>query len=155
MSQIVNPFAGPFPKWRFGFTPVPAEAPIFVVLGDFEWAQKKDHPPKTDSCNKNARFLYLLNTNSVPCFFFLKNAIFIKKKLFSSQPPKKHYFSVLFLRSFFFLIFHLFLLLQPTKKTKTKTSQFFRNPFFETLTNCPKNIFAPLHTICVFQDTQQ
>ena len=27
---------------------------------------------------------------------------------------------------------------------------FFRKPFFDTLTNCQKNIFTPLHTICVF-----
>ena len=26
---------------------VPAETPIFVVFGDFEWAQNKDHFPKT------------------------------------------------------------------------------------------------------------
>ena len=38
------------------------------------------------------------------------------------------------------------------KKTKPKSAHFFRKPFFDTVPNCPKNIFAHLHTICVFQD---
>ena len=36
--------------------PLPAKTPIFVVFGDFDWAPKKDHFPKTDSCNENAPF---------------------------------------------------------------------------------------------------
>ena len=43
-------------KCHFGFSPVPAETPILVVFGDFEWVPKKDHFPKTDSCNVNAHF---------------------------------------------------------------------------------------------------
>ena len=41
-----------------GFPLVPAETPIFVVFGDFEWAPKKYRFPKTDSCNENARFFW-------------------------------------------------------------------------------------------------
>ena len=32
---------------------------------------------------------------------------------------------------------------------------FIRKPFFDTLTNCQKIIFAPLHTVCVFLDQQK
>ena len=41
-----------------GFSPVPAETPIFVVFGDFEWAPKSAPFPKTDSCNENAHFFW-------------------------------------------------------------------------------------------------
>ena len=47
ITDSKTPFRGPFPKWHFynqkchfGFSPVPAEIPIFVVFGDFVWAQK-------------------------------------------------------------------------------------------------------------------
>ena len=40
-----------------GFAPVPAETPIFIVFCHLERPQEKDHFPKTDSCNENARFL--------------------------------------------------------------------------------------------------
>ena len=42
------PFEAPSQRWHFcnqkchfGSSPVPAEAPIFVVFGDFEWALKR------------------------------------------------------------------------------------------------------------------
>ena len=44
------------PKVPFWVSRVPAEAPFFVVFGDFEWAPKKYRFPKTDSCNENAHF---------------------------------------------------------------------------------------------------
>ena len=147
-------FEGPFPKWHFcdqkchfGFSPVPAETPIVVVFGDFEWAQEKGHFPKTDSCNENARFFNLPNTNSV-CQFF-KNAISAKTS-FCSQPPKKHYFLFFFeiSVSMFFIFFFFFL--QHKKNKKIKSAHSFSKPLFDTPTNCPKNVFAPLHTICVF-----
>ena len=56
------------PKCHFGFSLVPAETPIFVVFGDFVWAQKKDQFPKTDSCNENARF-FTFRTQIVFAYF--------------------------------------------------------------------------------------
>ena len=42
------PFEAPFPKWHFcnqkchfGFYPVPAGTPIFIVLRHLEWPQKR------------------------------------------------------------------------------------------------------------------
>ena len=42
------PFRGPFPKWHlcnqkchFGFSPGPAETPIFIVFCHLEWPQKR------------------------------------------------------------------------------------------------------------------
>ena len=43
-----------------GFTPVPAETPIFIVFGDFEWAPKKDHFPPI--------FLGIFSIFHFPCF---------------------------------------------------------------------------------------
>ena len=39
------------PKCHFGFSPVPAEAPIFAVFGDFVWSQKVTFS-KTGSINE-------------------------------------------------------------------------------------------------------
>ena len=75
----------------------------------------------------------------------------LPKKHFSSQPPKKHYFSRLFLQ-FDFSIFScfLFFVFQHRIDKNKKCTFFFENPFFDTLTNCQKIIFAPLHTILCF-----
>ena len=44
----------------------------------------------------------------------------------------------------------VFFFFQHEKDKNKKCTFFFENPFFDTLTNCQKIIFAPLHTICVF-----
>ena len=88
VSQIVKPpFEAPSQNGTFetkkcdlGFSPVPAETPIFVVFGDFVWAQGKDHFPKTDSCNEMRAFSYLPNTNRV--YLFSKKCHFHNKVLF-------------------------------------------------------------------------
>ena len=48
ITDSKTPFWGENPKWHFwhqkchfGFSPVPAETPIFVVFGDFVWSQKE------------------------------------------------------------------------------------------------------------------
>ena len=56
---------------------------------------------------------------------------------------------------FHFFIFSFVLFFQHKKDKKKKCTFVFRKPFFDTLTNCPKIIFAPLHTICVFLDQQK
>ena len=68
------PFRGPFPKWHFcnqkchfGFSPLPAETPVFVVFGDLNGHQEKDHFPKTEM--KMRLVWHLPNTNSVYLFF--------------------------------------------------------------------------------------
>ena len=133
---------------------MPAETPIFVVFGDFEWAPKKGPFSKTDSCNENAQFFYLPNTNSV-CLFF-KKLPFLQKHLLCSQPPKKHNFSGFFWTSRFPCFSYFLVSFSNIKKTKTKSAHsLFKNSFFDTLTNCQQIIFAPLHTICVFKITKK
>ena len=77
VSQIVKPLSRPLPKMALLQPKVPFWAlplcllkPLFLqCLVTLNGHQKKDHFPKTDSCNENARFFYLPNTNSV-CLFF-------------------------------------------------------------------------------------
>ena len=82
--------------------------------------------------------------------YFLKNDIFYKKQ-FPSQPPKKPTFlGVFFFEIFLFHFFHILLLaFSNIKMTKTKVHIFLE------IDKPPKNIFAPLHTICVFLDQQK
>ena len=57
-------------KCHFGFSPVSAETPIFVVFGDLEWPPKKvPFSQKQIVATKMRAFFYRLNTNSV-CLFF-------------------------------------------------------------------------------------
>ena len=128
--SVDHSFRSPFPKWHFcnqkchlGFSPVLAETPIFVVFGDFEWAQKKDHFPKTDSCNENAQFFYLPNTNSV-CLFFKKMQFLQKNIFFVHNQPKNSIFLGFFFISFSMFSYFLFWFLQH-KKDKTKSAHFF------------------------------
>ena len=75
---------------------------------------------------------------------------FLQKRPVFFTNTQKHYFLVFFW-NIISPFFHVFSFSFSTiKKTKTKSAHFFRKPFFDTLTNCPKIIFAPLHTICVF-----
>ena len=85
----------------FGFSPVLAETPIFVVFGDFEWAQKRTIFQK--------QIVATMNTNSVPC---CQKMPFYHKKRFSSQPPKNTI--VLFFENFLILFSIFSLLLHPT-----------------------------------------
>ena len=77
-----------------------------------------------------------------------------QKKAYFSTTTQKHYFSGPFFEIFLFHFFSYcpFYLFQHEKD---KSTFFFENPFFDTLTNCQKMIFAPLHTICVFLDQQK
>ena len=101
------PFRGPFPKWHFckqkchfWFSLVPAEAPIFVVFGDFLRAQKRTIFQKQLASTKR-RVFYLPNTNSVRLFFW-ENAILTQKSLLFTTTPK-HKFSVSFFHFWFFV----------------------------------------------------
>ena len=78
ITDSKTPFRGPLsrplpkmallqPKVPFWVSPVPAETPIFIVFCHLEWPQKKkDHFPKTDSCNENVRFLFTFPTQIGP-----------------------------------------------------------------------------------------
>ena len=57
------------PKVPFWVFPCARWNPYFYSVLSLGMATKKDHFPKTDSCNENARLFYRLNTNSV-CIFF-------------------------------------------------------------------------------------
>ena len=109
---------------------------------------KKDHFPKTDSCNENARFFYLPNTNSV-CLLF-KNAI-SAKNLFVHNHPQNTIF--LFFFEFCFPFFHIFSFsFSNIKKTKTKSAHFFSKTLFWHPDKLPKNYFrTPTHYLCFFK----
>ena len=121
-SQIVKPLFEGKPKWHFcnqkchfGFSPVPAETPIFVVFGDFEWAPKKDHFAKQIVATKMHTFFDLPNTNSV-CLFS-KTWHFYKKGpfLFTTTPPQNTIFLGFFWNVRFPVFFSCFLFfLSPT-----------------------------------------
>ena len=137
------------PKVPFGVFPCACWNPYFCSVWWLWMGTKKDHFPKTDSCNENARFFYLPNTNSV-CLFF-KKCHFCKKHLLCSQPPQKHYFSVFFFLKFSFSMFFIFSLFSFSniKKTKTKSAHFFSKTLFWHPDKLPKIIFAP-YTLFVF-----
>ena len=111
-----------------------------------EWPQKKDHFPKTDSCNENALFLFTFRTQIVFAYFS-KKWQFYKKPFFFTTTQKTPFFPAFFeIFLFHFFIFSL-LLFSNMKKTKTKSAHFFfGNPFLDTLTNCQK-IFEHPYTL--------
>ena len=115
---------------------------FFVVFGDLAWSQKKWHFPKTDSVNENAQFFFW---TQIVFAYFSKNCHF-RRNIVLFATTKKHYFQFFS----YFPCFSSFLLffLQHKKRQKQKMHFFFRKPFFDTPTTCPKFIFAPLHTIC-------
>ena len=88
--------------------------------------------------------------------YFSKKWQFNKKRPFFFTTTPKTLFSGLFWNCPF-PFFHIFLFtFFPTlKRQKQKVRVFFENPFFDTLTNCPKNICAPLHTIWDLKHTQK
>ena len=122
---------------------MPAETPIF----DFDWAPKKDHLPKTDSCNENAPFCTFWT--QIVLAYFSKKCHFNRKTIFFTTTPK-HYFLGLF-GKFPFPFFDLFYFgLSNIIKTKAK-NVFFSETLFWHPDKLPKNIVALLHNICVFK----
>ena len=155
ISQIVNPLPRENPTWHFcnqkchlGFPPcLLTPISIFVVFGDSEWVQKRIIYPKHIVATKMRAFFYLPNTI---VFAYVKNAISAKKKkLFVHNHPKTLFIFFFFVRFHFFHFFS-FSFSNTKVKKKQKVHILFRKPFFDTLTNCQKVVFAPLHTICVF-----
>ena len=73
-----------------------------------------------------------------------------KKKILHNHPQNTIFlgFSWNFLFPFFSCF--LFVFFQHKKDKNKKCTFFFRKPFFRHLDKLPKNIFAHLHTICVF-----
>ena len=113
-------------------------------------ATKKDHFPKTDCCNEKALFFTVWT--QIVFAYFSKKWHFYKKKQFSAQPPKNTIVLVFFLKFSFSTFFILSFLLFPTwKRQKQKVHIFFRKPFFDTLTNCPKNISSHPYTLFLFR----
>ena len=130
------PSRGPSPKWHFwnqkchfGFSPVPAETPIFVVFGDCVWSQKKWH---SDSVNENARFFAFRAQKG---FAYLSHKCHsCKRKTFCSQPPNK-LFQLYKIVLFRFYSSILFFFLRH-KKDKNKKLHCF---FFEQKMHCFSN----------------
>ena len=101
-----------------GFTPVPAETPIFIVFRHLEWPQKRTIFQKQIVATKMRVFFTFLTFRTQIVFaYFPQKWQFYKKRPLSSQPPKKH--KIFWLLNFSFEIFlfpffHIFLLLFPT-----------------------------------------
>ena len=142
------PFRVPFPKWHFwnqkchlGFSPVPAETPIFVVFGDFVWAQKRTIFQKQIIATK-MRACLTFRTQMVFANFS-KKCHFSKKDLWASQPPKEHYFSVCF------FLFHfssfLFCFIQHKKDKKQKCTFICEAPFLKLRQPAKKLFRTPTH----------
>ena len=125
---------------HFGFSPVPAETPIFVVFGDFDWAQKKGPFPKRDSATKMRAF-FTFRTQIVFAYFLMP---FLQNIFFVHNHPKNTIF-------FFIFVFHfsyfLFFFLQHKKDKNKKCTIFFFETLFLTPWQTAQEIFAPLHTI--------
>ena len=117
------------------------ETPIFVVFGDFAWAQKRTIS-KTDSRNENARF-FTFRTQIVFAYFS-KNVILTTKTFFLHNRQKHNF---LFFEAVLFHFFIFSFSLYPHKKDTNKKCTFF---LFLHLDNQQKSIFAPVRTICVF-----
>ena len=106
VSQIVNP---PFevkpkmallqPKVSFWVFPRAFWNPYFCSVWWLWMGTKKDHFPKTDSCNENARFLPSEHKQCLPIF----NAISAKISFLFTTTPK-HMFSVYFLKFWQFAV---------------------------------------------------
>ena len=89
------------PKVPFWVLPhVPAEAPIFIVFGDFEWAPKKGTIFQKQIVATKMRGFFSFRTQIVFDYFSEKWQ-FTTKNIFS-QPPKKHNFLCFFFEIFIF-----------------------------------------------------
>ena len=97
------------------------------------------------------RTFLTFRTQIVFAYFSKKSHFYKKKTIFVHNHPKNTIFLGFFLMFVFqFFSCFLFFFLQHKKDKNKKCTFFFETPFFDNLTNCQKNIFAPLHTICVF-----
>ena len=156
-SQIVKPLSGPLPKMALlqpkchsGFYPCACWSPNFYSVLPLGMTTKKDHFPKTDSCNENA-FFFTFRTQIVFAYFS-KKWQFYKKKTFSSRPPKNTIFLGFVLNFSFFQFFHiiLFPFSNIKRTTKIKVHIFFENPFlppWQTVKKCshPYTLFVILN----------
>ena len=115
-------------------------------------ATKKDHFPKTDSCNENARLFFTVWTQIVFAHFS-KKWHFYKKKSFFFTTTQKTIFFWAFFEIFLFHFFHIVLFTCSNIKNdkNKKCTFFFENPFFDTLTNCQKYFRTPTHYLCFFR----
>ena len=113
--------------------------PYFCSVWWLWMGTKKDHFPKTDSCNENARFVFTFRAQIVLAYF-LKNAI-LTKKLFYNHPKN----------TIFHLFFSIFLsFLFCFSQQKRQKNVFFQHPFWH-LDNL-QNKSHP-YTLFVFLDT--
>ena len=155
VSQIVKPlFQGKTQNGTFGCKsatlgfPRACWNPYFCSAWWLRMGTKKDHFPKTESCNENARFFHLPNTNIV-CLVFVKMSFLQKISFLFTTTPKFIFWAFLKLSFSMFFIFSLFLSPTSKKRQKQKVHIFFRIPFF-TPWQTAKNIFLHTYTLFVF-----
>ena len=120
------------------------------MFGDFEWAPKKYHFPKTDSCNENAHLFFTFRTQIVFAYFSKKWHFYKKKTSFLHKHPKNTIF-LGFFWNFLFPFFHVFSFsFSNIKKTKTKSAHFFSKTLFLTPWQTAKKLFSHPYTLFVF-----
>ena len=147
---ITDTSRGPFPKWHFCNQKCHMGFPLCLLKPQFcsVWwlcmgTKKRTISPKQIVAAKMRAFCTF--RTQLVFAYFSKNAI--KKSIFLHNHPKTQFFC--FFLKFSFSNFVIFsLLLCPTLKDKNK--KHFSKPLLWHLNNLQRNIFAPLHTICVF-----
>ena len=140
------------PKVPFWIFPWACWNPYFCSVWWLCMGTKKDHFPKTDSCNKNARYRYCLPSEQIVFAYFLKNAIWTKRPFSFTTTPKTLFFWAFFEISLFHF-FHLFsFAFTNIKETKNKNALLFVKPLFDTSATCKKIYFrAPTHYLYSFK----
>ena len=129
------------PKGPFWVFPCACWNPYFCSVWWLWMGTKKDHFPKTDSCNENTRFL--LPSEHGWCLpIFLKNAILTRRPFFFMTIPGALF---LFVCCPFRFFCFLSVALSDIKTTKAKNACFVQRPFFYTPTTCQK-IFSHPYT---------
>ena len=132
---------------------MPTETPIFVVFGDFEWAPKKGAIFPKQIVATKMRLFCTFRTQIVLAYFSKRCHFDNKKPFLFTTTQKTLFFWVSFWKFPFPCVSSFLFWFIQHEKDKSPKNIFFRKPFFDTLTNCQKNIFAPLHRICVFLKT--
>ena len=132
-------------KGHFGYSPVPAETPIFVVFGDLVWSRKSEIFQKQIVSTKMP-FFRLPKTNSV--LQFLKKCLLSKITLLFPTTQKAQFFCFLF-EVVLLHVFHLFSFSFSSIKRQNKECIFLSKTPFWHPDNLQTKISSDPHTLFV------